>query len=79
MGVDHKPGFLKQTNKSHKHGCHKSKRAIDKEAKGKIQNIVFTIPSCLHLFCFQEKFQRKLYQEPKVLCHGTKEDYEQIT
>lgn len=31
----HKPGALKQTNKSHKHGKHSSKRALDRLAKGK--------------------------------------------
>uniref|UniRef100_A0A8D8BHS8 Pre-rRNA-processing protein TSR1 homolog n=1 Tax=Culex pipiens TaxID=7175 RepID=A0A8D8BHS8_CULPI len=31
----HKAGALKQTNKSHKHGKHASKRALDRVAKGK--------------------------------------------
>lgn len=31
----HKAGALKQTNKSHKHGKHSSKRALDRVAKGK--------------------------------------------
>ncbi|XP_058453529.1 pre-rRNA-processing protein TSR1 homolog [Malaya genurostris] len=31
----HKAGALKQTNKSHKHGKHSSKRALDRIAKGK--------------------------------------------
>jgi hypothetical protein len=34
MSADHKPGSLKQTNKVHKTGGHKSKRAINKESKG---------------------------------------------
>lgn len=38
MGVDqvHRAGVLKQTNKSHKTGRHRSKGAIDKEQKGKV-------------------------------------------
>uniref|UniRef100_A0AAG5DAF7 Pre-rRNA-processing protein TSR1 homolog n=1 Tax=Anopheles atroparvus TaxID=41427 RepID=A0AAG5DAF7_ANOAO len=32
----HRPGALKQTNKSHKHGKHTSKRALDRLAKGKV-------------------------------------------
>ncbi|XP_055596062.1 pre-rRNA-processing protein TSR1 homolog [Uranotaenia lowii] len=37
MGIEtiHKPGALKQTNKSHKHGKHSSKRSLDRVAKGK--------------------------------------------
>lgn len=31
----HRPGALKQQNKSHKHGKHKSKGQLDKETKGK--------------------------------------------
>jgi pre-rRNA-processing protein TSR1 len=37
MGVDsvqHRPGNLKQQNKSHKHGRHRSKGSIDKLNKG---------------------------------------------
>lgn len=30
----HRPGALKQQNKSHKHGKHKSKGQLDKETKG---------------------------------------------
>lgn len=38
MGVEpqtHRPGALKQTNKSHKTGRHRSKGTIDKDQKGK--------------------------------------------
>lgn len=35
-GTIHRAGSLKQTNKSHKHGHHRSKRSIDSENKGKI-------------------------------------------
>lgn len=31
----HRPGALKQQNKSHKHGKHKSKGQLDKDTKGK--------------------------------------------
>lgn len=34
-GTVHRAGSLKQTNKSHKHGQHKSKREIDANNKGK--------------------------------------------
>lgn len=37
----HRPGALKQQNKSHKHGKHKSKGQLDKETKGKKTSIVF--------------------------------------
>lgn len=37
----HRSGPLKQTNKSHKTGRHRSKGAIDNELKGKIFNIFF--------------------------------------
>lgn len=33
----HRPGLLKQTNKSHKTGRHRSKGAIASEQKGYIQ------------------------------------------
>lgn len=39
MGVDdqvHRAGSLKQTNKSHKTGRHRSKGAIDNEGKGNV-------------------------------------------
>ena len=38
MGTEtiHKPGALKQTNKLHKHGKHKSNREIDRIAKGRV-------------------------------------------
>lgn len=38
MGLEtiHRPGALKQTNKSHKHGKHSSKRSLDRLAKGKV-------------------------------------------
>nr|XP_034305937.1 pre-rRNA-processing protein TSR1 homolog isoform X2 [Crassostrea gigas] len=32
----HRPGALKQQNKSHKHGKHKSKGQLDKETKGRV-------------------------------------------
>uniref|UniRef100_A0A182K2L8 Pre-rRNA-processing protein TSR1 homolog n=1 Tax=Anopheles christyi TaxID=43041 RepID=A0A182K2L8_9DIPT len=32
----HRPGALKQTNKSHKHGKHASKRELERVAKGKV-------------------------------------------
>ena len=31
----HESGLLKQTNKAHKHGRHRSKREISNESKGK--------------------------------------------
>ena len=38
MAVDpqhiHKPGALKQQNKSHKHGKHRSKGQLDRDTKG---------------------------------------------
>lgn len=39
MGIDkiqavHRPGAFKQVNKSHKHGRHRSKGALDIAAKG---------------------------------------------
>lgn len=33
-GTVHRAGALKQTNKSHKHGKHRSNRQIDTENKG---------------------------------------------
>uniref|UniRef100_A0A182QZG5 Pre-rRNA-processing protein TSR1 homolog n=1 Tax=Anopheles farauti TaxID=69004 RepID=A0A182QZG5_9DIPT len=38
MGIEtiHRPGALKQTNKSHKHGKHASKRELERVAKGKV-------------------------------------------
>lgn len=49
MGTDqqaHRAGALKQKNKTHKTGRHRSKGAIDNEQKGKFE--------CLHLLsmCF---------------------------
>lgn len=46
MGTDnkgHRAGVLKQTNKAHKTGRHRSKSAIDNDQKGTIllKNIVF--------------------------------------
>lgn len=38
----HRPGCFKQQNKSHKSGRHRSKRAIDKEHKGKVSLKVWT-------------------------------------
>lgn len=36
MAVEkHKPGPLKQQNKTHKHGRHRSKGTMDKQNKGK--------------------------------------------
>jgi hypothetical protein len=40
----HRPGALKQQNKAHKHGRHRSKGAIDNAVKG--------IGSPQFLFCF---------------------------
>lgn len=34
-GTIHRAGALKQTNKSHKHGKHRSNRQLDTENKGK--------------------------------------------
>ena len=42
----HRPGSLKQQNKSHKHGRHKSKGALDKIAKGLFCTLVF-LQSCM--------------------------------
>ena len=36
--VIHRAGSLKQTNKSHKHGQHRSKRELVTENKGKLIN-----------------------------------------
>lgn len=36
-GTVHRAGALKQTNKSHKHGKHRSNRQIDTENKGKLK------------------------------------------
>uniref|UniRef100_U5EVS0 Pre-rRNA-processing protein TSR1 homolog n=1 Tax=Corethrella appendiculata TaxID=1370023 RepID=U5EVS0_9DIPT len=36
IGTIHNAGALKQTNKSHKHGGHRSKREIDRTNKGKV-------------------------------------------
>lgn len=34
-GTAHRAGALKQTNKGHKHGKHRSNRQLDTENKGK--------------------------------------------
>jgi pre-rRNA-processing protein TSR1 len=36
-GTIHRAGTLKQANKSHKHGKHRSNREIDLQNKGKLQ------------------------------------------
>lgn len=35
----HRPGALKQQNKAHKHGKHKSKGVLDNETKGEVSNL----------------------------------------
>uniref|UniRef100_A0A8D8XGS9 Pre-rRNA-processing protein TSR1 homolog n=1 Tax=Cacopsylla melanoneura TaxID=428564 RepID=A0A8D8XGS9_9HEMI len=35
----HRPGLLKQTNKTHKHGKHKSKGSLETLKKGKVNNV----------------------------------------
>lgn len=35
----HRPGALKQQNKAHKHGRHKSKGALSNERKGNMPNL----------------------------------------
>lgn len=51
MGVDqqvHRAGALKQTNKTHKTGRHRSKGAIDNELKGAyFVNNIFTLCSSM--------------------------------
>lgn len=37
-GTVHRAGALKQTNKGHKHGKHRSNRQLDTENKGNLQN-----------------------------------------
>jgi pre-rRNA-processing protein TSR1 len=51
----HRPGALKQQNKSHKHGKHKSKGQMDKDTKGKVAD------------CFKVAAQRKLHNCPNLL------------
>lgn len=50
----HRPGALKQQNKSHKHGKHKSKGQLDKETKGKYTSIVF-----VHKLSWNPEFPHK--------------------
>jgi hypothetical protein len=40
-GTIHKAGSLKQKNKAHKHGQHRSKREVDNENKGNLRNNIF--------------------------------------
>lgn len=46
--ASHRPGLLKQQNKSHKNGRHRSKSEIDKTNKGK--NYQFTISNVNKMF-----------------------------
>lgn len=67
MGVDHqvhRSGALKQTNKSHKTGRHRSKGAIDNEQKGVFRptthkNNRFHIETSYLFFCFAGKVSMK--------------------
>lgn len=46
MAVDkkgHRPSSLKQANKSHKHGGHRSKRSVDQANKGRVSVKATTI------------------------------------
>jgi pre-rRNA-processing protein TSR1 len=52
-GTIHRAGALKQTNKSHKHGKHRSNRQIDTENKGKMRNL--STSSELHEFLLHRK------------------------
>lgn len=53
----HRSGPLKQTNKSHKTGRHRSKGAIDNELKGKFFFRPFLLIIYFFLSIFQEKYQ----------------------
>jgi hypothetical protein len=53
----HRPGALKQQNKAHKHGRHRSKGAIDNAIKGTVMSdVVFcfnTIACFVLCVCFE--------------------------
>ncbi|KAK2724579.1 pre-rRNA-processing protein TSR1 homolog [Artemia franciscana] len=57
-GHSHKPGLLKQTNKGHKHGKHKSKGELHKIQKGKVE--AKTISRKLKLSGRKEKKRRAM-------------------
>ena len=51
-GTVHQAGALKQTNKTHKHGKHRSNRQIDTENKGKRK--IFNLAQVQEInFCIQ--------------------------
>ena len=48
----HKPGPLKQQNKSHKHGRHRTKGEIDKSQKGIVHFLLLHVKCyTLYIFC----------------------------
>jgi hypothetical protein len=48
-GTVHKAGSLKQTNKAHKHGQHRSKRSIDTDNKGNLFPATWSLE--IYSFC----------------------------
>lgn len=60
MGVDgpaHRSGALKQSNKSHKTGRHRSKGAIDNEQKGEIGKHLELKTNTFQYSIFQAKYR----------------------